>query len=109
MNLNSFVVLNRGLEEIGKSINLLNVAEEQKPYIPQLKLESTLFEITEAVKRSTAAITAHDLSQYRNQSYTIRLQEDIKTWLDELLRIDEMEVKIGEIQGYDNAQSLRGV
>lgn len=97
MNLHSYVILNMGLEEVGRSINLLNVAEEQKTYVPQLTLEPALYKITEAVRRSTAAVTAHDLSQYRNQSHTIRLQENVSTWLDELLEIDRTEVELSEV------------
>ena len=97
LNLHSYVILNMGLEEVGRSINLLNVAEEQKTYVPQLTLEPALYEITEAVRRSTAAVTAHDLSQYRNQSHTIRLQENVSTWLDELLEIDRTEVELSEV------------
>lgn len=97
LNLYSFVTLNRGLEEVGRSINFLNVVKEQEVYVPQLTMEPTLYEITEAVRRSTAAVTAHDLSQYRNQSHTIRLQEDVSTWLDELLDIDRTEVELSAV------------
>lgn len=109
LNLSSYITLNRSLENVGRSINVLCAVEDAMPYIPQIRLEQSPFEVTENMARTTAAITAHDLLQYRNHGYSIRLEEDIVTWLDELLVIDRMEVAVDEIQRFSTFGVTGGV
>lgn len=51
----------------------------------QIRLEDTVFLLTEDLNRVTAAVTAHNLEEYRNPLYRIKLTQDVKCWLDAIL------------------------
>lgn len=90
MNFYRYKILNKSLADIAASISVL---KETKPPVPVscIRLEVKPYILSEDIKRSMPAITAHKLQQYTNKIYTIKLQENVTSWLDKLLSIDREE------------------
>jgi len=86
MRLSDFVILNKSLAAVARSMNILQAVEDVEQKVPQIRLKENPYVLTEKSKRCMAAVTAHDLNQYKRHIYTIGLQENVTSWLDELLR-----------------------
>lgn len=88
----AYSAINKSVLEVLYSLNKLKPVEEYlKPDF--IRLEETPFILTEETAVNTQVVTAHDLQQYKNSFHSIRLQADVHTWLQELLKIDEMELE----------------
>lgn len=89
--ISAYQALNRSTLELLKSVNVLtpHVEEEEENITQPIRLKEKKFVLTDNIKRHSKAVTAHDLSQYRNVFNTIKLQDAIETWLDFLLEIDK--------------------
>ena len=82
--INAYSELNKYLLNVIDSVSTVSpIYLEDK--LPQIRLESSPFVLTEEIERSCAVVTAHDLEQYKPKFYSIKLQENTRTWLDELL------------------------
>lgn len=89
MKLADYVMLNESLAAVGRSVNVLQTVEVAEQKVPQVRLKESPYLLTERSKRCMVAVSAHDLNQYKRHIYTIGLQENMTSWLDELLRIDK--------------------
>lgn len=89
------IILGSVLEVIQSIIPLEEAPEVAKSDF--IRLVESPFELTDSIKRGCAAITAHNLDQYRNPYHSIRLKDDIEIDLDCLLAIDEREELLDEI------------
>ena len=81
--------LNKHLLTVAKSINPIVSLRDDKP-IAYIRMEERPYVLTEETKRVCQVVTAHNLSQYRNKFYSIKVEEEIVTWLDKLLQIDSV-------------------
>lgn len=85
MNLSSYVVINKSLAKVGSSIVARKLAPEARKGVAQIRIKEEPFQLTEHIRRASAAVTAHDLNQYRRVIHTIKLQESSTSWLEWML------------------------
>lgn len=88
MEFGAYKLLNESVLAVAKSINVLQEVPQEKKE-RQFRLESNPHAISRASGRNCSAVTAHDLSQYKNKVYTIVLQESNMSWLDKLLSVGQ--------------------
>lgn len=86
----AYSILDAQILEVAKSINVLNEAPTPTA-VSQIRLEEVPFVVTDEIKRNCAAVTAHNLEQYKNVQHSIKLKEDVTSWIDVLLEVDERE------------------
>lgn len=88
-NFRRYLILNKSLEDVAKSINVLEKVEVKPQVIEHVRLTPNPYVVSEATKRNASVVTAHNLLQYKAKAFAVILQEEIPTWLDALLQIDE--------------------
>lgn len=86
--ISAYSAINKSTIGVVDSINSIKIVEKEKS-VPQMRLRENTFVMTENIKRSLGAITAHNIEQYKNKFTTIKLEEEAYSWLLELLKIDE--------------------
>lgn len=79
--------LNEHLIRSIECVVVLEPVEEEKSYIAlPIRLDNNPVALTEATVRATGVITAHNLNQYKNKFYSIRLEEDDSgNWFKQLI------------------------
>lgn len=84
----AYKTINKTTLDVAKSLNVLQEVkvEEKRDFI---RLEESTFVLSEETDRYSQVVSAHDLHQYKNRFYSIRLEEDMSCWLDILLSIDK--------------------
>jgi len=84
----SYVEINRCIIGVLDSLNSIHpvVEEEQVDYV---RLIESPFIVTDSVKRACDLVSAHDLNEYRNRFYSIKLEDSASSWLLDLLNIDK--------------------
>lgn len=86
--LDAYLVSTKTILSIGKNICALDPVQSEAEKVAYVKLQEQPFELSEEIEYYTQIVTAHKLSQYVNRIHTIRLEEDIETWLDVLIASD---------------------
>lgn len=76
---------------VGNSVSSLELVEPPEKRVAFVRLEKQPFELSEDIEYYTNVVTAHKLTQYRNKIHNIKLEEDVKTWLDVLVVNDKKE------------------
>lgn len=74
-------VLNASLKKVLGSIVPVTVIESE-PKKSYIRLEEATFHISDKKERLSAVVTAHDLNQYINKFYSIKLMESRECLLD---------------------------
>lgn len=85
--LSVYSVINGTLLDTLESINILDKVEQPKTN-NYVHLEEEPFVLSENIERYSKVVTAHKLSQYVNKITTVKLDDDITTWLDWLIEPD---------------------
>lgn len=86
----AYAVLDKQISNVIDALNILDpIPDPVKP--DYVRLEESPFILTEEAKRCCDVVTAHDLNQYKSRFHSIRMEDDVRTWLDKLLEIDERE------------------
>jgi len=81
----AFSSVNKAVLDVIHSLNFLQpVKNVEKP--KYVRLEETPFILTEEISTTCQIITAHDLHQYRNKYYKIKLQDDVRSWRQQLMQ-----------------------
>lgn len=92
MNFYRYNLLNKSLLDVVTAIQTLKETENSS-YTHQIRLDINPYVLSEKTKRNMAVVTSHNLQQYINKVYTIKLQENVTSWLDQLLNINREENK----------------
>lgn len=82
-----YSVINKTLLDTLDSINILDKVEEPKVN-NYIHLVDEPFVLSENIERFAKVVTAHKLSQYVNRIISVKLEDDITTWLDLLIESD---------------------
>lgn len=79
------------LYEVINSITILHPIKTDKP-VRYVRLEENMFILTEEIQKPAQVVTAHRLSQYINNKYSVRLDNSVECWLDWLIfdRLEEI-------------------
>lgn len=86
----AYSAINRAVIKSIEAVNILTVPEEPKKQ-SYLRLEDNPFVLTDDVAVTCQVVTAHNINQYKNKYYSIKLEENVHSWLQDLLAIDEKE------------------
>lgn len=89
--ISAYSAINRSTLEVVRSLSLVSepVMKERDEDFPR-RLEEREFVLTDKMRRVTkSVVTAHDLSQYRTQFSSIKLEENVTSWLLYLLEADK--------------------
>ena len=86
--ISTYQTINNATLAVLRSTNKLTITSEEKKEVPARLVDSPLV-ITEEIISSRAAITAHDLQQYRVEFYSITLKDSVDSWLLDLLFDEE--------------------
>ena len=84
----SYKILNKHLLDIAKSITRLQPVVEEEP-VAYLRLQEVRTPISVSYERVCASVVAHDLIEYKNKYHAFQLEENVFTWLDNLLNEGE--------------------
>lgn len=92
----AYKILNKSLLKVANDMVTLEQFEfEDKP--TQVRLEELPFSIAERRERlNSGTVVAHDLQQYVNKFYSIKLESDNVVWLDYLININPDEIDLTE-------------
>lgn len=82
-----YSIINKTLLDTIDSINILEKVEEPKVN-NYIHLVDEPFILSENIERFSKVVTAHKLSQYVNKIHSVKLDDDITTWLDLLVDSD---------------------
>lgn len=82
-----YSVINKTLIDTLDSVNILDKVEESKVN-GYIHLVEEPFVLSANIERHTKIVTAHKLSQYVNKIHSVKLEDDIETWLDLLIDSD---------------------
>ena len=98
--INAYRILNASLLNVANDLNPLSQLElEDKSQ--QVRLEETPFSIAERNERlSGGVVVGHNLNDYNNKFYSIRLNVQDTCWLDYLIDIDYDEVDLTQFGEY---------
>lgn len=86
--LNAYLVSTKTVLSVSRSICALDLVGPIEKDVAYVHLKEQPFELSDEVEYYTKVVTAHKLSQYQNRIHTIRLEEDVETWLDILIMSD---------------------
>lgn len=85
--LDAYQVINQAVLKVCDDIVPISEYVEESRVTP-IRLKEQTFTITdEQMKRVSAVVTAHDLGQYTNKFYGVRLTERVSVWLDYLIEV----------------------
>lgn len=81
----AYKILNKSILRVANDCVMLKPLEIEEKKEIQVRLTDEIFDISKSVSSIKATVVAHNLSQYVNKFYGIRVLEENSVALDELL------------------------
>ena len=89
--ISAYQAIDNSTLELLKKTNSITSPLLKEERIP-LRLTDSPFILTEDIRLTCrSVITSHDVQQYRKQFHSIKLEDNVDSWLLDLLKIDEGE------------------
>lgn len=91
--ISAYGIINKSIKNVADSTVRLSVLEVPEKET-QLRLKDASFNVATRANRVAPAITAHNLGQYKNRFYSIRLKDTNSCPLDILMNMEFDESKL---------------
>lgn len=90
----SHAIMNKSLVDVLDSMCILTLHQEPEPK-KYVRLEDSAYTLTEDVAVTCQVVTAHNIQQYKNSFHSIKLEDDIDSWLS--IMEDDKEDELEEL------------
>lgn len=84
----AYSAVNKSVLDVVRSLNILEPVKEEAP-ADMLRVEESPLMLTQDIMAAGRVVTAHNITQYKNDFHRLVLEEDVTTVLDSLLAIDK--------------------